>query len=305
MGKFEFGVWDEMEFLGDRGMSRYDARELTDIQSRFRSPGFDIVLSKLRWPAGGDLRLVSPGCWLNIFLTDPARRKRRPTYYASAGLISGSFVLAPPQASIQVEWGDADVECITCWFNPADFLSIRNLSWNWAEQSRFDASSDMERKAVSVSNLLAMEMLEPDLASEAKIESLMIYLSCQMHSWTVPCGIRSEARRKLDKSQLRLVQEMTQNGTACPTAGSLASELGLSPRLFCELFKTSTGTTVRAYLAEQRVVRAKRLLLNPDLQIKKVAAMSGFTTTSAFAAAFHRSAGMSARTFRAAHGRSM
>lgn len=305
MGKFEFGAWDEMEFLGNRGMSRYEARELTDIQSRFQSPGFDIVLSKLRWPAGGDLRLVSPGCWLNIFLTDPARREHTPIYCASSALISGSFVLAPPQASIQVEWGDADVDCITCWFNPADFLSIRNLSWNWAEHSVFNASSDMEQKAVSVSNLLAMEMLEPDLASEVKIESLMIYLSCQMHSWMVPRGIRSETRRRLDKSQLRLVQEMTQTGTACPTAGSLAAELGLSPRLFCELFKTSTGTTVRAYLAQQRVVRAKRLLLDPGLQIKKVAAMAGFTTTSAFAAAFHKSAGVSARTFRATHGRSI
>ncbi len=79
----------------------------------------------------------------------------------------------------------------------------------------------------------------------------------------------------------------------------IAAASYLSPFHFSRLFKKLTGTTPLAYLAGQRVARARLLLANSDLPITQIALQAGYGSASHFTKAFRQATGLSPREFRA------
>jgi AraC-like DNA-binding protein len=82
------------------------------------------------------------------------------------------------------------------------------------------------------------------------------------------------------------------------TLATLSRECFLSPTHFRRLFRRATGTSLNLYLNAARIDRAKRLLCQPTLSTKEIAARSGFSTSSHFCAAFHAAVGVTPGTFR-------
>lgn len=68
----------------------------------------------------------------------------------------------------------------------------------------------------------------------------------------------------------------------------LAAVTGLSTHHFGEAFKTSTGISPYRYLIDQRVRRAKELLLGTDQSIARIALEAGFASHSHFADHFRK-----------------
>ena len=90
-------------------------------------------------------------------------------------------------------------------------------------------------------------------------------------------------------------------------AGRLAENVSLSEVAgiadlslahFSFAFKTSMGIAPHAWLRRQRVDRAKMLLLDRNLALGAVALSVGFSTQSAFGAAFKRETGSTPATWR-------
>jgi len=71
-----------------------------------------------------------------------------------------------------------------------------------------------------------------------------------------------------------------------PTVPELAEACGMSGRRLASSYKRSTGVTLRHYMSETRLARAKRLLESSGAPIKQIAYDSGFGSSSAFVAAF-------------------
>jgi AraC family transcriptional regulator len=80
----------------------------------------------------------------------------------------------------------------------------------------------------------------------------------------------------------------------------LATLVGLSRYHFCTAFGLAMGRTPHAWLTEQRMTRARRLLSNPDMSISEIAVAVGYATPSAFSAGFRRIVGMTPSAFRRA-----
>lgn len=78
----------------------------------------------------------------------------------------------------------------------------------------------------------------------------------------------------------------------------LAALAGLSPYHFCRVFKHTTGLSPHRYLIQQRVERARQLLLSGSLRIAEVAARVGFCDQSHLTAHFRRHYGVTPRSFR-------
>jgi len=68
----------------------------------------------------------------------------------------------------------------------------------------------------------------------------------------------------------------------------VVADLGLSRRTLEIRFQKALGRSIHAEIQRVHLERAKRLLLETDLPIPKVAEISGFTTASYFAQAFRR-----------------
>ena len=83
----------------------------------------------------------------------------------------------------------------------------------------------------------------------------------------------------------------------------VADAVGLTPGHLTTVVGQRTGRTVQAWIAERRMVEARRLLLDTDLLVQHVAEQAGFTDASYFTRRFRRDHGLApGRWRRAARG---
>jgi AraC-like DNA-binding protein len=101
----------------------------------------------------------------------------------------------------------------------------------------------------------------------------------------VPVGRSPELRRALQLTEERLGGEIRFE--------DVADEVGLAPRSLARRFEDETGMTWRAVLRRMRVLRAIEELAAGDTPITRIAFMVGYTSLSAFNAAFRQ---LTART---------
>jgi AraC family transcriptional regulator len=72
----------------------------------------------------------------------------------------------------------------------------------------------------------------------------------------------------------------------------LANAAGLSEYHFLRMFKQSTGYTPHQYVINQRIERARELLVKTDLPITEIAYLLGFSTPAHFTHHFRRKTGL-------------
>ncbi len=78
----------------------------------------------------------------------------------------------------------------------------------------------------------------------------------------------------------------------------LASVIGISPTYFASLFKQAMGISPQQYIIQQRVERAKLMLLKTDLTIADIALQVGFSSQSHLTQQFKRLTGITPKQIR-------
>jgi AraC-like DNA-binding protein len=107
----------------------------------------------------------------------------------------------------------------------------------------------------------------------------------------VPVGRSPELRRALKLTEDRLGEDVRFE--------DLAAEVGLTPRSLARRFSDEAGLTWRAVLRRMRVLRAIEELAAGDTPVTKIAYMVGYTSLSAFNAAFQELTGRTPTEYRA------
>lgn len=107
----------------------------------------------------------------------------------------------------------------------------------------------------------------------------------------VPVGRSAELRRALRLTEQRLDGEVRFE--------DVAQEVGLAPRSLARRFSDETGMTWRAALRRMRLLRAIEELAAGDTPVTKIAFMVGYTSLSAFNAAFQELTGRTPTDYRA------
>jgi AraC family transcriptional regulator len=133
-------------------------------------------------------------------------------------------------------------------------------------------------------------------------ESLAIAFSLHLleHHSQHPKSI-SQSRGKLTAIQLReLIELIHTNLSEELSLSNLAAHLNLSPFHFARLFKSSLGLSPHQYVLQNRVERAKKLIMvskSSDLRLIDVALQVGFYDQSHLGKAFKRVVGVSPKVF--------
>lgn len=79
---------------------------------------------------------------------------------------------------------------------------------------------------------------------------------------------------------------------------AMARHAGVSPRTFARRFREETGTTPLQWLLMQRVLEARRLLEDSDLQVEEVAWRCGFGTAASLREHFRRATATTPSAYR-------
>ena len=86
----------------------------------------------------------------------------------------------------------------------------------------------------------------------------------------------------------RAIERLRSDGDADVSLAALASDAGLSRFHFCRSFKESTGLSPHAWLRQHRLEQAMNMLRDTDDSVVSIAAALGYSSQTAFAAAFRK-----------------
>jgi AraC-like DNA-binding protein len=141
------------------------------------------------------------------------------------------------------------------------------------------------------------ELHQPGFAAAIVIESAaqMMAVDIARHSRETAT---TASRGGLGLWRKRVIEERIACDGPPPSVAELADLCKLSERHLMRAFLADTGRTVAAYIAGERIDRAKRLLACSARPIKAIAADVGFSHGSTFATAFRGAVGISPRDYR-------
>ena len=104
------------------------------------------------------------------------------------------------------------------------------------------------------------------------------------------------ASRRLEKSKVdaavearRIIDDEIRN---VPGRNELARLVGTSTTILGKSFREVFGTSIHAYVIDQRLEKGAALLLGTDMSVKEICTEIGYSKASNFAAAFKRKYGV-------------
>ncbi|WP_028346106.1 helix-turn-helix transcriptional regulator [Bradyrhizobium murdochi] len=89
----------------------------------------------------------------------------------------------------------------------------------------------------------------------------------------------------------RAIERLRSDADADVSLAALASDAGLSRFHFCRAFKESTGLSPHAWLRQHQLEQAMNMLRDTDASVVSIAAALGYSSQTAFAAAFRKLTG--------------
>jgi AraC family transcriptional regulator len=211
----------------------------------------------------------------------------------------GSLFLLPARHRVHARSECREQRSVICNLRPDAVAAWLGQTLPWTPH-RLERSLDIVNPGVRAMLLrIAEELRSPGFASEAMLQSMALQLAIEMSRHLQGGGDTARlVHGGLGGRRLRLIDERLQQSGAPPTLDELAALCGVSVRHLTRGFRASRGCSIGAYIAEQRMARARRLLA-AGLSVKAVAYDSGFSAPSNFAAAFLRATGETPRQYRA------
>lgn len=150
----------------------------------------------------------------------------------------------------------------------------------------------------SVVNLLDEHESTPGPRTDAAKNALLdLMLVGALTRWLETAG-RSPTPDPVITSILRVIDDNPQSRWSVQ---DLSRTAGMSRATFTRRFTAAVGRTPQAYLLDNRLGVAARLLCETDASLSTIARHIGYATEFAFAAAFRREYGMAPGRFRRAH----
>lgn len=214
--------------------------------------------------------------------------------------LAGDVMWLPPGAALNCHWGTGRQNTVACVFDVDQLSHLAELDWDWSAadiRAGLDIRNPYLRMAMQ---RIAEEVESPGFASDLQIEYTLMFLFLELRRHFQKRGDEVGIERgKLTNAQMLTLRDIIEENIAgTASLKALSKALGMGTRQLSQMFRNSTGMTLRTYVAQARIRRAQTLLLDENMLAKQVAYESGFRDPASFAAAFRRSTGLTPSEFR-------
>lgn len=220
-------------------------------------------------------------------------------------VLKGSTLLLDPSLSASTSGRDAEVLLLSL---SASFLidsavRMRLVASDAAIvfSTRFvERDERLLRLAHSLAGELSAEDAGREIVIAALLEQIVVHLLRYYANMRRSHELELSRVGLIDRRIRRAVELMHARLDEDLSLREIAAASYLSPFHFSRLFKKLTGATPLAYLATQRVARARLLLAETDLPVSQISSRVGYSSPSHFTKAFRAVTGFTPRAFRAA-----
>lgn len=272
------------------------------VEGVARSATFDVKIHHTNWLEEGEGIFRSTRCYIQMLssasrlLTGAHESCEQQIHYVSLGDIA--FI--GKDEPLRLRWQRGTQRSVSCGFDVDAIASRMAVAWHWPTLDWASALAIRNDFMAGALRRIAAETLNPGFASELQIETLLLGVAFELHrQFTHEAAPEVRPAGELGRHQLQRLRAMVIDTPGeAPTIADLADAIGMGGRNLALRYRATTGRTLRSFLAESRLERAKLLLLDRRLLIKQVAFDCGFKSSAAFAAAFHRSTGRTPQAFR-------
>lgn len=218
------------------------------------------------------------------------------------GVPAMQISVVAPEYPVDVAFDQGDALVISCILDPRYFRDATGIS-HWNEQYAL-ACLGLSSPIISlIFDRLAYEVRFSRKGSGDVAQHFIGALTSELSRGLLR-SLGDRQPGELASWQLQRIYDLAADETLelRLTVKQIAEECGISTRHLMRAFKTTTGLTLHQYLNEARMQRAMKLLQSVGEPVKGIAARLGFSTPSAFSAAFLQSVGLTPREYRAGLG---
>lgn len=198
--------------------------------------------------------------------------------------------------------------------NQVDFVSVHiypafisNLAAEMnmiraAAEIVFRANHTTDETILAIARLIASEVTAEKPGHEMMLDALVRQMA--IHLLRSHLSVRKSAQIEIsragpvDRRLRRAIEFMHDNYGRELALEEIAASAYLSEYHFARLFKQITGTTPHVYLANLRIEKARRLLVETPHSIIEIAAMVGYQSQSHFTKIFKSVTGVTPRAYR-------
>ncbi|SFR91479.1 helix-turn-helix transcriptional regulator [Sphingomonas jatrophae] len=209
----------------------------------------------------------------------------------------GGLMIVPARVSIEASGPGGDRRLASCTMVPG----ILPAEFDRGDLAHLAMCGDIRDPHVRAAmQRMAQEAVRPGFGHDVLIDSLAMGIKIDLARYLMRTGPREAAHvGMLAQWQLRRLEDHVQSveGGGLRIA-DLAALLEMSPGHLVRTFRKTTGRTVHQFVEEARLARARVLLSETDLPLKRIAAQLGFATPSSFSLAFRRATGVTPGRFR-------
>lgn len=275
------------------------------LMGQLTSPAYSVEVHQLRLPEPGSGVFSSKDYCFLEYAEQPENQLRRRfgRFEHSGERRVGQLVFIPPGTSLEWQWSAGYQRAVTCMFRPEALGAAASYSWEWGSadlRDALDIGSEYLRVAM---RRLGQEAVRPGFASDLTVESLLTFVALELKKQFVGGGDIALKDLRNDRSyqvgQIKLF--VRKNLDRDMRVSDIAEAFNQSPVVLSKIFKETTGMTLRKYIADARIEKAKGLLGNRRLLIKQVGFECGYRGPAAFVAAFRESTGIAPAEYRLAN----
>ena len=126
---------------------------------------------------------------------------------------------------------------------------------------------------------------------------MLMALAVELARHIVPRDIGASCSRNPRQVQ-NIIDYVMDNLSAPLGVVDIARECNMSVRHVARVFKEGTGVSLGEFVTRGRIALAKELLHRDGARIKEISWRCGFSSTSAFSAAFRSATGQTPKAFR-------
>lgn len=204
------------------------------------------------------------------------------------------LAFSPPNIPQQVYTSNipAGTRAVACYFDPDFFRARSGLNDDWTIDRLNACHTVHGPMMMQAMGQLFDEIATPGFASDILIDSigqlLVVQIARYFNSKTL---VKEYAGKRLQQRHLNSIYEFVEGSDGHLTAEEIARACNLSSDYLRRAFKNTTGKSLRLYVEQIRLTRAKALLAEQRMVLKQVAHHAGFTNVRSFCFAFKRATG--------------
>jgi AraC family transcriptional regulator len=275
------------------------ARKLA-VEGELQLPLGHVLIARLNHPSADEHMFSRPDVfWVDLCLT-PRRPDARARYVDRWGphrfARMGSLIALPPRFNLHLKSEGGRHLSLICALRAEAVERWLPVDFEWTDR-RLEACLDVS--SVPIRNLmreLFAEMRRDSVGQREFAEALVLQISIETARHLIGASDSIDGGG-LAAWRLRVIDKRMAQPGPLPTLVELASLCDISVRQLTRAFRTSRGSSLRDYMALNRIERAKRQL-GTSASLKSIGISLGFSSQSTFTFAFRQATGLTPSDFR-------